>query len=90
MMWEGLFHLLHGFFFDWTGSAVLSGVVFAILTIYALSKIGIGMEGAVLGGGAVLMVFAATLLPGGGGIVVLIAIVCMTLFAMGVLRVWRK
>jgi hypothetical protein len=70
------------------GSAMLGGLVLFLCIVVGMAKFGLGMEGAVIIGSGFLMLLSVTML--GIDLVPLVVIILMGLFAIGVLRAWRK
>ncbi len=70
------------------GSPMLGGLIIFAVIVIGMAKFGLGMEGSVVIAGGFLMLLSVTLL--GIDLIPLVIIILMGIFAIGILKVWRK
>lgn len=88
MQWTELFTVFSNLFVLPFGSAFLAGVVLTVIVLYACVRAGLGTDGSIIIGGGFLLLFSVWMLPWDMTVIIVMAL--MTLFALGVLRLWRK
>lgn len=88
MEWEMFLLLFQNLFVLPFGSTLLAGLVLTVVVLYACGRAGLGADGSVMIGGGFLFVFSVAMLP--FDITIIITLLLSILFAIGVLKVWRK